>query len=89
MAASQAPNPPSFWAPVTQQFIAGLLLLGVGGITAGVIYIGYTVPTLLREIIANQAATEKRMNQFDGRLNNVEGQVKKLDNRVSGVEVRP
>jgi hypothetical protein len=81
-------QPPSFWAPVTQQFLAGLLLVAVTGITGGVFYIGWTVPTLLKEIIANQAATEKRLNQFDGRLNNVEGQVKKLDNRVSIVEIR-
>jgi len=81
-------QPPSFWAPVTQQFLAGLLLVAVMGITGGVSYIGWTVPNLLREIIANQAATEKRLNQFDGRLNNVEGQVKKLDNRVSIVEIR-
>ena len=81
-------QPPSFWAPVTQQFLAGLLLVAVTGITGGVFYIGWTVPTLLKEIIANQAATEKRLNQFDGRLNNVEGRVKNLDNRVSIVEIR-
>ena len=81
-------QPPSFGAPVTQQFLAGLLLVAVTGITGGVSYIGWTVPRLLEKIIANQAATEKRLNQFDGRLNNVEGQVKKLDNRVSIVEIR-
>lgn len=81
-------QPPSFWAPVTQQFLAGLLLIAVTGITAGVSYIGWTVPRLLEKIIANQAATEKRLNQFDGRLNNVEGRVKSLDNRVSVIEVR-
>lgn len=84
-----APNqPPSFWAPVTQQFLAGLFVVTVTGILGGVVYIGYTVPNLLSKIIANQEAAEKRMNQFDGRLNNVEGKVNKLDNRVSTIELK-
>lgn len=86
--ADSTAKPASYWAPVTQQFLAGLLLTGVIGITGGVFYIGWTVPTLLKEIIANQAAAEKRMNQFDGRLNNVEGKVNKLDNRISTIELR-
>jgi len=71
-----------FWLEVEQQVAAGLILLAVGGI----LYIGYTVPRQLDQVLENQKAVAARQLAAEDRLEKAEGAITGIDRRVTRLE---
>lgn len=68
-----------FWQEVKAQAIAGTLVIVVGGIFGGTIYLIHTVPSKLDEVLRNQG-------DLKGRLDRLEPRVEDQDNRIIRLE---
>lgn len=71
-----------FWRGVKQEAIAGLVVLLAGGITTGIGFLVYTVPSKLDHVIQNQEA-------FKTRVGTLEETVRDHDVRIIKLELRP
>jgi hypothetical protein len=77
-----APPPISpFWREVKAQAIAGTLVIVIGGIFGGTVYLIHTVPTKLDEVLRNQT-------EFKGRLDSLEHEVEGHTERIIRLEAK-
>lgn len=76
-----APNSNPFWREVRAQATAGTVVVLIGSIFAGIVYLVHTVPRQLDQVIDNQL-------QFRGRLEKVEQKVDDQDSRLIRLESR-
>ena len=77
-----APPPISpFWREVKAQAIAGSLVIVIGGIFGGTVYLIHTVPTKLDEVLRNQT-------EFKGRLDLLDREVQEHTERIIRLEAR-
>ena len=70
-----------FWRGVRQEAVAGIVVLAVGSVGAGIFYLCYTVPTKLDDVLSNQQVIQKR-------IGDVEDKVMDHDVRLIKLELR-
>ena len=70
-----------FWRGVRQEAVAGIVVLAVGSVGAGIFYLCYTVPTKLDDVLSNQQVIQKK-------LGDVEDKVMDHDVRLIKLELR-
>jgi len=70
------------WKGVEEQVAAGLILLAATGIG----FIAWTVPRQLDLVLQAQKTFSERFTAVEGRLSQVEGDVRTLDRRVTRIE---
>ena len=70
-----------FWRGVRQEAVAGIVVLAVGSVGAGIFYLCYTVPTKLDDVLSNQQLIQKK-------LGDVEDKVMDHDVRLIKLELR-
>ena len=70
-----------FWRGVRQEAVAGIVVLAVGSLGAGIFYLCYTVPTKLDDVLSNQQLIQKK-------LGDVEDKVMDHDVRLIKLELR-
>jgi len=73
---------PSFWEEVRESVVAGAILLILGAMGAGTVFLVYTVPTRLDHVLMNQ-------NGFREELNNLKNRLFDHDRRLFYIERRP
>jgi len=72
---------PSFWRAVKQDTLAGIAIAGVIALTGGIIYLVYTVPTKLDDVLINQVRFEKQVGKLEDRVLDHENRLIKLELR--------
>jgi len=70
-----------FWRKVKQDIIAGIATSGLIALTAGIIYLVYTVPRKLDEVLVNQVKFEKEVSALEDRVLDHENRLIKLELR--------
>lgn len=59
-----------FWNEVKAQAAAGTLVIIIGSILAGIVYLIYTVPRQLDEVLDNQAQSKGRIDVLERKVDN-------------------
>ena len=57
-----------FWRGVRQEAVAGIVVLAVGSLGAGIFYLCYTVPTKLDDVLSNQQVIQKRIGDVEDKV---------------------
>lgn len=57
-----------FWRGVRQEAVAGIVVLAVGSVGAGIFYLCYTVPTKLDDVLSNQQVIQKRIGDVEDKV---------------------
>lgn len=70
-----------FWRGVKQEAIAGLVVLLAGGITTGIGFLVYTVPSKLDHVIQNQEAFKTRVGALEETVRDHDVRIIKLEMR--------
>lgn len=59
-----------FWNEVKAQAAAGTVVIIIGSILAGIVYLIYTVPRQLDEVLDNQAQSKGRIDVLERKVDN-------------------
>jgi hypothetical protein len=70
-----------FWRKVKQDIVASIATSGLVALTAGIIYLVYTVPRKLDEVLINQVRFEKQIGRLEDRVLDHENRLIKLELR--------
>ena len=70
-----------FWRGVRQEAVAGIVVLAVGSLGAGIFYLCYTVPTKLDDVLSNQQVIQKRIGDVEDKVMNHNVRLIKLELR--------
>ena len=57
-----------FWRGVRQEAVAGIVVLAVGSVGAGIFYLCYTVPAKLDDVLSNQQVIQKRIGDVEDKV---------------------
>ena len=70
---------PGFWHGVRQEAIAGIVVLVVGSVGAGIFYLCYTVPTKLDDVLSNQQLIQKKLGDVEDTVHDHDVRIIKLE----------
>jgi len=59
-----------FWSEVKAQAAAGTVVIIIGSILAGIVYLIHTVPRQLDEVLDNQAQSKGRIDVLERKVDN-------------------
>jgi hypothetical protein len=63
-------TPSPFWSEVKAQAAAGTVVIIIGSILAGIVYLIHTVPRQLDEVLDNQAQSKGRIDVLERKVDN-------------------
>jgi hypothetical protein len=70
---------PGFWRGVKQEAVAGLAVVAIGSAAAGILYLVYTVPTKLDNVLGNQAEIQKKLGGIEVTVHDHDVRIIKLE----------
>lgn len=70
---------PGFWREVRQQAVAGLVVAGAIAICGGIIYLVYTVPSQLDQVLRNQSDFKETIQRHQQELADHDRRIIKLE----------
>lgn len=74
-----AKDGPSFWGTVKQEAVAGLIVAGSVAVCGGIIYLVYTVPSQLDQVLRNQSDFKATIEQHNEQLADHDRRIIKLE----------
>lgn len=74
-----APTPGLFWREVKAQATAGTLVILIGSIFGGIVYLVHTVPSKLDEVLDNQILFKSRLDVLERKVEDHSGRIIRLE----------